>query len=307
MCCNWKAKKEWRVYKPRTEDEVLPKFSSGNFTQEEIGEEVLRTTLEAGDILYFPRGFIHQARSLPDAHSLHITISTYQCNTWHDVMKEMMNEALETAMKNDVEFRRGVPLNFLNCCGSQNSEQGPSAERQAVTNKIADLFTRLRHHADIDLAADRRAVSFLHDSLPPVLSKEERSRMIFGSKVNFDKRGQPQLFTSSFTLDTKVRLIRKNAIRIIADDDDGEDGVRVYYNYENPTVYHAEEKKHMLVEVDKIGGVDCLIESYPKYVKIGDLPLDEDESKFGIAHDLFERGLLMTDKKMELSKFVAED
>ena len=67
------------------------------------------------------------------------------------------------------------------------------------------------------------------------LLTEERSRMIFGSKVNFDKRGQPQLFTSSFTLDTKVRLIRKNAIRIIADDDDGEDGVRVYYNYENPT------------------------------------------------------------------------
>ena len=31
-----------------------------NFTQEEIGEPILDTELVAGDVLYFPRGTIHQ-------------------------------------------------------------------------------------------------------------------------------------------------------------------------------------------------------------------------------------------------------
>ena len=33
---------------------------AGNFSQAEIGEPILDVTLEAGDLLYFPRGTIHQ-------------------------------------------------------------------------------------------------------------------------------------------------------------------------------------------------------------------------------------------------------
>lgn len=33
---------------------------SANFSQEEIGDPILDTELEAGDVLYFPRGTIHQ-------------------------------------------------------------------------------------------------------------------------------------------------------------------------------------------------------------------------------------------------------
>ena len=33
---------------------------TGNFSQSEMGEPILDTVLEAGDMLYFPRGTIHQ-------------------------------------------------------------------------------------------------------------------------------------------------------------------------------------------------------------------------------------------------------
>jgi len=33
---------------------------SANFSQEEIGDPILDTELAAGDVLYFPRGTIHQ-------------------------------------------------------------------------------------------------------------------------------------------------------------------------------------------------------------------------------------------------------
>jgi hypothetical protein len=66
--------------------EELPRFSSGNLKDQEIGKSIMDVVLEAGDLLYFPRGTIHQANALPDSHSLHITISCYQKNSWGDLL-----------------------------------------------------------------------------------------------------------------------------------------------------------------------------------------------------------------------------
>lgn len=65
--------------------------SPANFDQEDIGRPILEAVLEAGDLLYFPRGFIHQGDCLPDAHSLHITISSYQKNSWGDLLQKVMH------------------------------------------------------------------------------------------------------------------------------------------------------------------------------------------------------------------------
>ena len=54
------GKKRWRVYKPRSKEETLPRFSSENFNESEIGEPIIDVILETGDLLYFPRGYIHQ-------------------------------------------------------------------------------------------------------------------------------------------------------------------------------------------------------------------------------------------------------
>ena len=35
-------------------------FLSANFTESDIGEPILDVTLHAGDLLYMPRGIIHQ-------------------------------------------------------------------------------------------------------------------------------------------------------------------------------------------------------------------------------------------------------
>ena len=73
----------------RSEAEMLPRFSSPNFSDEDIGEPILDVIREAGDLLYFPKGFIHQGRTLDDAHSLHITVSCQQLNSWGDLMEKV--------------------------------------------------------------------------------------------------------------------------------------------------------------------------------------------------------------------------
>ena len=44
------GRKHWRLYEPSEADKIA-RFSSRNFTQDEIGEPLLETTLEAGDFL----------------------------------------------------------------------------------------------------------------------------------------------------------------------------------------------------------------------------------------------------------------
>ena len=52
--------KEWKLYKPMVE---LSRDYTQDLSQDDIGEPTMTVTLEAGDMLYFPRGVIHQART----------------------------------------------------------------------------------------------------------------------------------------------------------------------------------------------------------------------------------------------------
>lgn len=107
------GKKRWRLYKPIVE---LPQEYSGDLSENEIGNAIMDFILKPGDLLYFPRGTIHQADTVlneDDSHSTHITVSTYQCHTWGDYLLSVFPTLLEDAIAKDVSFRKGLPTNFL--------------------------------------------------------------------------------------------------------------------------------------------------------------------------------------------------
>ncbi|KAJ8044731.1 Ribosomal oxygenase 1 [Holothuria leucospilota] len=116
------GKKRWKLYSPRSDSDVLPRFSSGNLRDADIGKPILDTVLEEGDVLYFPRGFIHQAAPPPDTHSLHLTVSTCQRNTWGDFVEKLIGVALQTAIEEDVDFRVSLPRDYLTFMGVVNSD-----------------------------------------------------------------------------------------------------------------------------------------------------------------------------------------
>ena len=64
-------------------------FVPGNFSEHEIGEPIFDKVLEPGDCMYFPRGYIHQANTLDESHSLHITLSVYQRTSWGDFLEKV--------------------------------------------------------------------------------------------------------------------------------------------------------------------------------------------------------------------------
>ncbi|KAI2530545.1 RIOX2 isoform 6, partial [Pan troglodytes] len=69
------GEKHWRLYHP-----TVPLAREYSVEAEErIGRPVHEFMLKPGDLLYFPRGTIHQADTPAGlAHSTHVTISTYQ-------------------------------------------------------------------------------------------------------------------------------------------------------------------------------------------------------------------------------------
>lgn len=91
------GKKHWRVYKPLNDDEVLPLKSSGDLDKYVIDgiKPCVDVVLEAGDLLYMPRGYIHQGNTLDDCHSLHLTVSCYQQTTWGDLFKTLLPKAVD--------------------------------------------------------------------------------------------------------------------------------------------------------------------------------------------------------------------
>uniref|UniRef100_A0A9J8AHF8 Bifunctional lysine-specific demethylase and histidyl-hydroxylase n=1 Tax=Cyprinus carpio carpio TaxID=630221 RepID=A0A9J8AHF8_CYPCA len=282
------GKKHWRVYNPRSKDEVLPLVSSPNFSQDEIGQPIMDVVLEAGDLLYFPRGFIHQGDCLPDAHSMHITVSSFQRNSWGDLLLKLMPAALEIAMEEDIEFRKGLPLDYLQFMGVQNSEK-EDPRRDKFVARVEGLMKKLVSFAPVDAAVDQKARDFLHDCLPPVLSAEEKASSVYGAPARWGD-GEALDVTVKLKGQTQIRLVRAGAARLCGD---GET-VSLFYTTENSRVYHKEEPKSIEMKAEHIDAMEFLIHSYPKFVSVASFPCETMEAKMSLAELLFEKGLIHT-------------
>eukprot|EP00124_Ichthyophonus_hoferi_P005470 Ihof_evm2s801 gene=Ihof_evmTU2s801 len=148
--------KHWRIYPPPTEEE-LPKYSSGNYTpeeMEEMGAPSMEVVLNAGDMLYFPRGWIHQAVATSED-SLHATVSTFQDNTWGTLFEKLMPKALSMAYSNSLEFRKGLPMDYMQYMGvSKGDRYEEDPRRDEFLAKFQELWNIMGELAPIDAAAD---------------------------------------------------------------------------------------------------------------------------------------------------------
>ncbi|XP_026496262.2 bifunctional lysine-specific demethylase and histidyl-hydroxylase NO66 [Vanessa tameamea] len=286
------GKKHWRIYKPREESEVLPRTSSKNFTDDEIGEPVLEVTLEAGDMLYFPRGYIHQGITIDGEHSLHVTISMYQKHAWADLFEKMIPAALQIAINENVELRRGLPFDIYDNFGLVHSDVN-TPRKTEIENLVKNLFDKIKDYLPIDEAVDQMSKKFQQDALPPVLSDLEKAVTVYGDTDVMIENGKVTNRVE-ISLDTKIRLLRKNILRMVS-----EDHIRLYYHVENSLEYHGSELPYLEIEEDLAPAIETLITSYPEYVSVENLDVPNESDKLQIADALWSRGLIMTEYPLE--------
>uniref|UniRef100_A0A1Q3EYJ7 Bifunctional lysine-specific demethylase and histidyl-hydroxylase n=1 Tax=Culex tarsalis TaxID=7177 RepID=A0A1Q3EYJ7_CULTA len=282
------GRKHWKLYSPRTAAEVLARVSSPNFTQEEIGVPIMEVTLEPGDLLYFPRGIIHQASTVPGHHSLHVTMSVYQKNSWADLLELYLPHALSQAAENHLELRRGIPQDLHHHFGIVHSDN-ETPTRKELVKRMKSLVDRIFSEEAIDVAVDQLAKRFQHDALPPLLTDSERAQTAYGANYAFNSDGTVPLQTT-FTERTTVRLLRRNIVRLVNE----ENTLRLYYHTENSREYHEFEPNFLEVDQDAALGVELLVKIYPEPVAIGALPV---EDKVEFAKSLWEKGLIVASGK----------
>ncbi len=134
--------KVWRIYDTPVE---LPLFSQAFTAGAPIGEMTDSFTLEAGDMLYVPRGVAHDAVAT-DETSLHITTGI-MAKSWTD----LMTDAVVRLARREPAFRKALPAGFA------GADFDRSAARAYFT-KLADL---LKSEGSLDEALD----AFVEDIL----------------------------------------------------------------------------------------------------------------------------------------------
>uniref|UniRef100_A0A2M4A8F0 Bifunctional lysine-specific demethylase and histidyl-hydroxylase n=1 Tax=Anopheles triannulatus TaxID=58253 RepID=A0A2M4A8F0_9DIPT len=279
------GRKRWRLYPPRRHQEILARVSSENIPENELGAPLVDVVLEAGDLLYFPRGCIHQAATVPGAHSLHVTLSVYQRNSWADLFELMLPIALATASEEDQQFRAGLPFDLHQHFGIVHSDE-VSSERRRLTVRLRAMFDRLFSDAAIDAAVDQLAKRFQHDALPPMVDFTEWDDTVYG-RGNYEFRPDGNVECARPIEETSsVRLLRRNILRLVSE----EDKLRIYYHTDNSREYHQYEANFLELDSETALGVELLIKMYPRYVPVSSLPVDD---RLEFIRSLWEKGLIV--------------
>ncbi|TMW60699.1 hypothetical protein Poli38472_000741 [Pythium oligandrum] len=271
--------KHWKVYAPLDDASILPRHPSGNFKPEEIGKPVLEVDLEEGDLLYFPRGFIHQAQASQEKHSLHVTVSTGQQNTIGNYLETLIPQAVASAITSNIGLRRSLPRDYLDFMGVMHSDNQEDPRRVEFAEQMKKALKLVMGEAMdmLDAASDQMAKNFLVDRLPPALEDEEE---------NCTNDNSPLL---KITVNTQLKLIRHNIARLVV-----EDGKAIVYHCkENSRLHHEMPISPLEFELDDAESIEFILQSYPEYFRVGDLPHEDSDDQIELCKALYKEGILM--------------
>jgi ribosomal protein L16 Arg81 hydroxylase len=135
--------KHWRLYGTAR---VLPLLNDVTpVPSEQLGPPTKEIVLNAGDVLYMPRGLVHEAFTSA-SHSLHLTVGILVYR-WID----LVSNALACVSRQDVGFREALPVGVL------GSEELPAS----MKDRFHELLHRLATSARVEDAVERLSGQFL--------------------------------------------------------------------------------------------------------------------------------------------------
>lgn len=145
--------KHWRIY-----DSPYPLPVPGQSYAEhrpgpDPGEPVDRFSMRPGDVLYMPRGCVHDATSGEEA-SLHLTIGVLPV-----LWSSLVRDAVRTAVERDERLRRAVPAGSFTDPAARAAAEAALVELLDVVRSLVDpaeLLDRARRVAEAGLRPDLR-------------------------------------------------------------------------------------------------------------------------------------------------------
>jgi hypothetical protein len=169
--------KEWKVYQKVPIPYPYPHEQVGK-NDLEVPDEVLQgpllmeRTMRPGDVLYMPRGYVHQARSLQSEPSFHVTIAL----ATHDwTLAGLMSTATKKVLSTIVDYRMAVPRQV----GMRDWMDVPAGDKESLQQQIHEAFEILQREI---------TAKALHDNLHNKYEQHNRRALSVRMQLLQEKR-----------------------------------------------------------------------------------------------------------------------
>ncbi|KEG08929.1 lysine-specific demethylase NO66 [Trypanosoma grayi] len=290
------GEKEWRLYDPPEAVDVLSRHSSEDYVPQQLPQPTQTLCLVPGDVLYMPRGTVHQGRTFDHTHSLHVTFSANQMNTWADLIKCAVTHAAEKLAANHVAWRTSLPRCLLKTLGAvhhpvfrADSGVAPLTEKQQRQRRIlqtkyrelaAELSLYVSSEASIDECCDLYARDTVAKLQPPL-------------RVSTAAHAEGRI-----TGDTVVRLVSSNCARVVLDTA-GE--AQVYHSCGNSPVCLEQPVGLLRFELDFAPALATIMSASARGVCASQLPFpafdnadDIQANQVTLVKALLDAGIIVT-------------
>ena len=298
------GRKRWRLYPTRDVSEKFPRFSSAEFSKEERKRleesKYVEIILEPGDLMYMPRGTIHEAFCIAndddeegkgdDEASLHLTISVNQRNTFADILEHVFSDALADAVNTNVELRRCPPRDFLrNLTRLDETDANFRSSKKLLERCCNVVVENMMKNNVFAGSVEKLLGNLMRERVRPPKAHTRLTKASLGAKPS---------------LSSKIGLVQKNCASL-EDCDDGIVRLRTYIN--NDRKLHMEGASADILDVNayreasscmkvdpEIEGDDLdalatvLYAKYEDGVEVKDLPFDTDEEKIAFGRRLLD-------------------
>ncbi|MEE6468268.1 hypothetical protein FKM82_008236 [Ascaphus truei] len=277
------GEKHWHLYKP-----TVPLAREYNVVPEDkIGPPTHDILLKPGDLLYFPRGVIHHAHTpAGSSHSTHVTISTYQKNTWTDYLQDLLPGLLFDSATENINLRRGIPR-----------QQLMQTDTTSAVNHISELLMSLvkRLKTNKDVRSFEMIRDFMGNRLPPYLEANSSLLLTQSGNVTEGRTGGcPPKLDSTVTLQYKEYATI--TVGQVPNEDTHDMMVYVYYSLNNDRETHmmkVQGDSHVNGLRFPLSFMDALKQLWTSdAVHVRDLPLGLDGDKENLAISLWTAGLI---------------
>ena len=298
------GRKRWRLYPTRDVSEKFPRFSSAEFSKEERKRleesKYVEIILEPGDLMYMPRGTIHEAFCIAndddeegkgdDEASLHLTISVNQRNTFADILEHVFSDAVADAVNTNVELRRCPPRDFLrNLTRLDETDANFRSSKKLLERCCNVVVENMMKNNVFAGSVEKLLGNLMRERVRPPKAHTRLTKASLGAKPS---------------LSSKIGLVQKNCASL-EDCDDGIVRLRTYIN--NDRKLHMEGASADILDVNayreasscmkvdpEIEGDDLdalatvLYAKYEDGVEVKDLPFDTDEEKIAFGRRLLD-------------------
>ena len=189
-----KGRKTFRFYSERT----MHPTSNHKFDKDvhKVGEETERIELSAGDLLYIPKGVVHDAVAHTDEPSLHITLGVYPV-----LYRDLLHELIDIASENNQVFRQAIPQSLWT--GTDQNTCKP--------DYLRSLFDECMNAEYLDLALNEMRDRMAIESAPDISGVVDTPS--FDESNSFCVRHDRIMHVEKQNQTIKIRLFGSSGVR----------------------------------------------------------------------------------------------